>query len=296
MTLAFLACVERGHLEGQAMLLCRSIRRYGGRFRDAPIHTFQPRIGHDLVPETRRILDELGVVHCTEHLNGHFPDHPVVNKVFACARAEELLDADVLVFLDSDTVIIGEPAALDLARGIDVALRPAYSVGLNSSGPGHPMDAYWQGVYQHFGIEDQRYVETELGTITRAFFSAGLMAVRRQAGFFGRWKSIFLQLVASGRLPESGISRADEIALAVAALQAMDRVEVLDGRYNYLIFRRARLAPPWDRAHLEDLVHVHYRRSFSEDGFLRRLSPPLDPHSGVLRWLEQYLPLAAPER
>ena len=45
MSLAFLACVERGRLESQAVLLCNSIRRNAGRFADAAIHTFQPRQG-----------------------------------------------------------------------------------------------------------------------------------------------------------------------------------------------------------------------------------------------------------
>jgi hypothetical protein len=296
MRLAFIACVERGHLEAQTILLCRSIRRFGGGFRDAAIHTFEPRIGHAIAPATRRVLEELGVVHHVDVLNRSFVDQPVVNKVFACARAEESLDEEVLVFLDSDTVVIGEPDALDLPSGIDVALRPAYSAGLNSSGPGHPMDAYWRGVYEFFGIDNARYVETELGTITRAYYSAGLIAARREAGFFGRWRSIFLELVCIDRLPESGISRADEIALAVAALEAKDRVRSLDGGYNYLIFRRAQLAAPWDRAQLEAVVHVHYRGAFAEPGFLRSLCPPLDANSAVLNWLEQHLPLAATVR
>src|SRR5439155_21712611 len=59
MGLAFLACVERGPLEEQTTLLCRSIRRYGGRFRAAPIYAFQPRAGHDIAPETRRTLEAL---------------------------------------------------------------------------------------------------------------------------------------------------------------------------------------------------------------------------------------------
>jgi hypothetical protein len=291
MSVAIIACVERGPLESQTILLCRSIRRFGGRFRDAPIFTYQPRIGHDISPTTRAVLDELGVVHRTEVVNHSFVHYPVGNKIFACARAEETLNEEILVFLDSDTILTGEPAEFDLARDLDAAVRPAHSVGHNSSGPGHPMDAYWLSVYQLFGIEDQRYVETELGTITRAYFSAGLIVVRREAGLLGRWKSSFEKLVDSGCLPMSGISRADEVALAVTLVSTMERVKILDGRYNYLIFKRAQLLPPWDRAQLEDLIHVHYRKTFTDGGFLRHLDPPLDPGSKVLRWLEQYLPL-----
>jgi hypothetical protein len=296
MSLAFLACIERGPLEAQTALLCRSIRRYGGRFRDAPIHVFQPRAGHDIATATARVLDELGVVVRTEVLNVDFAHYPVGNKVFACARAEATLDEDMLVFLDSDTIFTAEPAEFDFGGDCDcdAAIRPAHSVGHNCSGPGHPMDPYWRRVYDLLGIEDECYVETELGTITRAYFSAGLIAVRRRAGLFARWRSDFLGLTAAGCLPASGIARADEISLAATMLRAMDRVKILDGRYNYLIFKRGELPPPWDGAQLEDLVHVHYRRKFAEPGFLDRLRPPIREDSAVRRWLEPFLPLTNP--
>jgi hypothetical protein len=291
MSVAFLACVERGPLEAQTVLLCRSIRQFGGRFRDAAIHAFQPRAGHDIAPTTAKRLDELGVMLHTEVLNRAFAHYPVGNKIFACTLAEASLDAEVLIFVDSDTVFTAEPAEFDLEAGVDAAVRPAHSVGHNCSGPGHPMDPYWRRVYDLLGIEDERYVETELGTITRAYFSAGLVAVRRRAGLFGRWHADFLDLTAAGCLPETGIARADEIALAATMLRTMDRVKLLDSRYNYLIFKRSQLLPPWDRVQLEDLVHIHYRRKFAEDGFLDRLSPPLREDSAVRRWLEPFLPL-----
>ena len=294
MGLAFLACIERGILEEQTLLLCRSIRRFGGRYRDEPIYAIQPRAGHEVSATTADELTRLGVRHRCEILNRDFVDYPVGNKIFACAWAEEVLDADVLVFLDSDTIFTGEPEALDLADGFDAAIRPAHSVGHNSSGPGHPMDPYWKRVYDLLGVVEEHYVETELGTSTRAYFSAGLIAVRRRAGLFRRWKSDFLKLTEENCLPESGIARADEIALAATMLRAMGRVKLLDGRYNYLIFKRAQLVSPWDRAQLEDLIHVHYRRTFSEDGFLRRLRPPLRPDSEVLAWIDEFLPLNAP--
>jgi hypothetical protein len=292
MGLAFLACVERGPLEAQTVLLARSIRRFGGRFRADPIHAIQPRAGEAIARSTRVALAGLGVDLHSEVLNRDFVSYSVGNKIFASAWAEEALGHDVLVFLDSDTIFTGEPDELDLAGGIDAALRPAHSVGHNSSGPGHPMDPYWRRVYDLFGITDERYVETELGTITRAYFSAGLIAVRRQAGLFRQWKRDFHALTAADCLPESGIARADEIALAVTMLRVMDRVSLLDARYNYLIFKRAQLLPPWDRVPLERLVHVHYRRAFSEPGFLRRVQPPLLPDSDVLAWLESYVPLS----
>src|SRR5206468_1581120 len=51
-SLAFVACVEQGSLEEKARLLVRSIRRFAGAHREAPIHTFAPRAGRGIGEET----------------------------------------------------------------------------------------------------------------------------------------------------------------------------------------------------------------------------------------------------
>jgi len=290
-SLAFLLCVEGGRLEEEALLLCRSIRRYGGLYRGACIHTFQPRRGHGIGAATRTALEELGAVHHTEVLNDALPALGTLNKVFVCARAEEVLSEDVLVFLDSDTVLVGEPRDLDLPAGIDGAVRPAESVALNSSGPDDPRDDYWRELDRFLGIADIPCVETELGNRVRAFFSAGLVAVRRSAGLFRSWLSDFWRLVRRPHVPEGCMHRMDEVALAATLIRVFDRVRVLDGRYNYLIYRRSRMPAPWREAGLESLVHLHYRQCFHAPGYLRTLDPPFDPAGATFQWLERQLPL-----
>jgi hypothetical protein len=292
MTIAFIACLERGSLEEQTILLCRSIRRFAGRYRDAPIYTFQPREGAEISPQTLAVLEQLGVSHSTERLNREFKESGYVNKIMVSARAEEVLKEEVLVFVDSDTIMTGEPLELDLPMRCDVALRPAESGFLNSTGPAHPMDSYWQKLYGICGLTNEPYVTTELGNRVRAYFSSGLIAVRRSAGLFTQWKSDFLRLIEAGHIPEeTGINRMDEVALAATCTRVFDRVKLLDGRYNYLIYRRDRMVSPWREAQLEDLVHVHYRHCLQRPGYLQQVQPPLDPTREVMRWLDQYLPL-----
>ena len=289
---AFLACVERGRLEQEAVLLCRSIRRYAGRHRDAPIHTFAPRLGMDVTAATRDQLAMLNVVHHELPLNTSLPDYGMANKVFSCAWAEEHLDADVLVFLDSDTVMIGEPSALVLPADVSAAVRPADSVPMNSTGPGHPMEPYWMDVYKFCGIETEPYVRTELGRWVRAYFSAGLVAVRRDRGLFQCWRDNLLSLVAANLLPRApGIARMDEVSLVATLIPEFSRLRCLCDRYNYLIYRRSRLEAPWRNAELEHIVHVHYRGSFNNAQFFSRLEPPIAPDSPIRHWLEQFMPL-----
>jgi hypothetical protein len=290
-SLAFLLCVEGGRLEEEARLLCRSIRRYGGCYGGAAIHTFAPRRGRAVGAETRAALRDLGAVHHTEVLNDALPDLGTLNKVFVCARAEEILAEDVLVFLDSDTVLVGEPLELDLPDGVDGAVRPAESEALNSRGPDDPRDGYWRELYRQLDLPGRPFVETELGNRARAFFSAGLVAVRRSAGLFRSWLSDFWRLVRRPHVPPGCMHRMDEVALAATLVRVFDRVRVLDGRYNYLVYRRSRMPSPWREAGLEDLVHLHYRQCFHAPGYLRSLDPPFDPASETLQWLERQLPL-----
>jgi hypothetical protein len=292
MTVAFMACVERGTLEQQALLLCRSLRRYGGRYARAPFYTFSPRRGVGPGGRTLAALAALGAEHSDEELNREYGDYGYGNKIFASAWAEEHLREEVLVFLDSDTVMTGEPSELDLPDGIDAAARPADSTFMNSTGPADPLDAYWMKVYDLFKLNREPFVETELGRRVRAYFSSGLVAVRRNAGLFRQWREDFLRLVEADCIPEvAGMSRMDEVSLAVTLVRAFERVRILDGRYNYLIFKRPQLTPHWRDAQLEELVHVHYRRCFQQPGYLRAVEPPLEPASEIVRWLEQYLPL-----
>ena len=288
--LAFLACVERGKLEAQTILLCRSIRRFGGAYRDAPIYAFQPRRGRDAGEPTLAALHGLGVVHVSEILNHDFPEYGTFNKVFVCAYAERVLDEPILVFLDSDTVVIAEPTDLDLPPETDLAIRPADSTRLNSRGPIDPIDAYWQRVFHDRALSDVPFVDTELGRRVRAYFSSGLIAVRREAGVFGEWAEDFRRLMDGGIVPENAIERMDEIALVPTVVRRYARSALLDTRYNYLIYKRAILIPPLHLLQLKQLVHIHYRFAFSEPNFLRSVKPPLNTSCPILQWLERYLP------
>jgi hypothetical protein len=275
-------------------LLVRSIRTFAGRYRDAPIHTFSPRANIRISEFAREALAGLGVIHHDDPLNVEFADYPIGNKVFVCDHAEATLAEEVLVFLDSDTIMVGEPVDLDLRRteGVNVALRPAYSRDLNSTGPGDPRDAYWQGLHRFLKIEAEPYVLNELDERVRGYFSSGLVAARREAGVFARWKADFLTLVRAGLLPRPGeIGRMDEVALACTLARDFDRVRVLGGRYNYLIYKRPRLPLPFRNLPLGDLIHIHYRYWFQRPNFLEDIRPSIPADDRVVRWLAPFLPL-----
>ncbi|HEX2224330.1 MAG TPA: hypothetical protein VHN15_08995, partial [Thermoanaerobaculia bacterium] len=102
--IAFLICVEANRLEPQAFLLCESIRRFGGRYRRAPILAVSPRPHLALGPEARARLDLLGVTYVAEPLNDTGSPYGAINRIVAGAWAEEVSPRPYLVLLDTDTV------------------------------------------------------------------------------------------------------------------------------------------------------------------------------------------------
>jgi lipopolysaccharide biosynthesis glycosyltransferase len=298
MNTAFIACVEQGYLEDQVKLLCRSIRHYGGRYRDCPIYTFQPREGTEISPETLATLKDLNVTHITETLNSVYSSYPIGNKIFVCAWAERYLTEEILVFLDSDTMLCNEPDAFDLPSHVIAAVRPVDKKGQGSAGERDSNDSYWQRLYEICGVQARPFVRTTIKQDEiRAYFNAGLIVGRRSAGVFQQWKANFLKLMEASHIPTRGeknkvkLNNMDQLSLAAILSDMMPAVTLLDERYNYPLPLRAASKAKLSTAQLSDLVHIHYHRWFRKPNFLHLVRPPLDPNDEIFTWLEPQLPL-----
>jgi hypothetical protein len=291
-SVSFVACAEAGYLEAQVVLLCRSIRAHAGAHADAPVHVFSPRAGRGIGRDTEAALRELGVEHHDEPLNVHHADRPTVNKVVVSAWAEANLTTDTVVFVDSDSVFLREPAELDLDIGVAAALRPVDTKNVGSSGRFDRNDRYWRRMNQLCGATQSRFVETTAeDQRIRAYFNAGLVAARRDSGFLGDWQRCLDLILSADLLPPDGRwTFVDQLALAAAAARH-DQIEVLSASYNYPLPKRSVLAPPWDTVPLDDLVHLHYHRWFAKPAFLSLLDPPVDVDGPAARWLAPHLPL-----
>ena len=110
----FVACIEGGVLEAQALLLFESIRHYAGRFRDCAIYALSPRSGHAISENARGKLDELRVTYIDRILNTECSEYGSANRVAAAAYIEKSHPHEILVILDSDTLFLREPDAIAL--------------------------------------------------------------------------------------------------------------------------------------------------------------------------------------
>jgi hypothetical protein len=259
----FVICTERGRLERLSILFARSLRRWGGSLRDAPVLSVQPRRGLAVSRRTAAKLAAMGVDHRSVILNKDYRDVPFANKALTAAYAEGAMDADCLVFADSDQMVLGEPCAFLLPDACDVMARPVDHKGAGAEGPDDPNYPYWEKLYRLAGVSRREYVETLVDRRRiLGYWQGGLVGVRRQAGVFSRWSRVFRAAIDGGAKPSQGVFYVEQSALSSAMLAASGDILPLPPAYNYPIHAHARLPEAMRITRLRDLVTIHYHRLF----------------------------------
>ena len=281
-TACFVLCIENNAIREQALLLCRSIRQFAGRYNDAPILAYAPRPGLGIDAATRRALEALDVEYVDAPLNTTCREYPPANRVFAGAHAEHHSDADFLLVCDSDTVWLDEP---ELPLRADAAVRPVDAKGSASGGPGDRFEPYWARLAQLGGISLDRlpFLRSTIGNERiRASYNGGFTIVRRRMGMLTRCAELFAASIVAQMRPYIGsgigivastgsVGRegseywgSSQAALALAIWATTKRVVHYPDCYNvplHLFASGGDIDPRWlARAP----VHLHYHWMFDE--------------------------------
>jgi hypothetical protein len=279
-TLGFVLCIENNGIRDQALLLCESIRRYGGRYRNGPIVAFAPRPGLGVDAETRARLVDLAVEYVDEPLNTMCLTYAPANRVFAGAYAERHSRSEFLAVLDSDTVWLDEP---ELPENADVGVRVVDVKGSATRGPDDPFEAYWTRMADIAGIGLERLPivhSTVAQERIRASYNAGLTVGRRSTGIFSRCAELFSASLDAGMRPYQGTGHivhastgdvgeagseywgSSQAAMTLAIWSSTDRVLHYPDHYNvpmHLIAADGDIDPRWLQHYP---VHLHYHWMF----------------------------------
>jgi hypothetical protein len=293
-SVAFVACLEAGPMETQVRWLLESLRRWGGTLAEAEFFAVTPRRGLPLADDTERALDRLRARTLrfpAPHAYGWWGP---MNKPAALAAAEQETDADVIVWLDSDTLVLGEPLEVALEAGIDFAAHPASRVlDIGTDGEdGH--EAYWRTVLAAHGIHPDRYSwipgSRQEGGRMRMYWQSGVFAYRR-ATRLGR---IMLdrsvrQMEARIASRDSGIYFHEQTALGIAVHAERLRHAILGENHNRPLNK---LVPAgendWPVAETRIL---HYFGSAWPDAFPWMVSSLEAGRPDVAAWLREQGPL-----
>jgi uncharacterized coiled-coil protein SlyX len=317
--LAFVACIETGVLERQALLLFESIRAYAGDFADCPIYALAPRAGLGVGRATRNRLDALKVDYIDTVLNTECVEYGSTNRVVAAAHIEDTTKHEILVVLDSDTLVLREPGAFRLPRDVDVAVRPVDYKGICTGGPQDPYDAYWRKLCEicGAGYDEIPWIQSYVDDVrVKASYNGGLVVVRRDRGILRRWSEFFLASVRAGlrpradavafrsstgavAAPASRMWGSNQAALSLALWSTKTitrRVLTLEPTYNYPLHAHEALGGRRARD-FNRLVHVHYHWLFEPDAIADAwiTSPASTLAPEKLAWLRARTPLRAVE-
>ena len=301
--IAFVMCTEAGGLEQESLLMVESVRRFAGAMKDTPIYSYQVREGKDVSPLTIAKLKSLGVEHQKVVLNIKYPDYPLANKPLLGAYVEANLDAEIIVFLDSDLVFFGEPQEFYLPESYEVGIRPEHEKMIGSTGQDDPNDDYWQHLYSLAGVERSLYVTTTVDRYKiRAFWNSGVVAVRRKGGIFTAWKETFERLVEPGIKVNQANFYYEQSSLSATISALRPKIWNFSPGYNYPIHAHNNLIESERKNSLTEIVCVHdhfYRQRewYRERIWVKTLKRlhNFQRNSAEYRWFYQYLARTNPK-
>ena len=234
--------------ERESLLLARSLRMFAGELANHPLWLMVPQNLEQITASTWQALDRLDV-----HVNRfEVPEEalrfPFGGKVYAAAAAESLAssEADILFWMDSDTVFAGEPAELVLKENVDLGYRPVMLKNVSSLYD-EPLNAFWSFIFGRCDtpVNDLFPMITTVDEARiRPHFNAGILSVRPKAGLLHTWRDNFERLYLQPELilfyQENILYRTfvHQAILAATLLAGLkeDEMQDLGARFNYPMF------------------------------------------------------------
>lgn len=273
-SIAFVICTEKGYLERMSVLFAKSLRTFGGKLKDVPIYSYAPRIGHNISSWASKQFDALGVIHQHIPLNQEFRHYAISNKVFALSHAEATLDYDILVFADSDKLVLSEPTALLLPPQYDIALTPVGSKGIGIRDKNDTEYEYWQRIYEVCKVDTITYVKTTIDLQQiQGYWNSGLIAARPKKMIFSQWEINLLKILRNKIYPKNGLYFTEQSTFSATVMGTKARIFDLPKNYNYSIHRQDSLSASQKIEKLADIVTVHYHDMFRTVGKYSDSSP-----------------------
>ncbi len=309
---AFVCCIEGNAIEPQALMLCESIRRFGGVYAEAQVVAVNPRPQLPISAAAERRLGELRVNYVTEPLNRTGSPYLPINRIVAGSWAESNLHREYVVVLDSDMLFVRPPAFVQAGAGV----RPVDVKGSTSQGPRDPLDAYWSAMCRIGGLSVDALPyrrATVDGAHVRASYNGGFCVVRRSLGILRETHRVFEESRLRDLRPlrGTGVSvyastghvgvessewwGSSQAALSVAIHARARDVRLYDERYNVPVHLLVDGSPAEVRWPSDEvvLVHYHWLCEPQRRAELRRRLGVLGVDADVLRWLSASESVAA---
>lgn len=285
--------VESGGLEAQAVRMVESLRRWGGKFANVPVLAVTPRFGSPLSRKTYQVFDKFHVEHIRYRYNSKYSWFPYLNKPLSVVAAAEHSNAEQIVYLDADLLIVGEPDKLVLNPGEDFLACTTDKMG-GTTGAEDSTEPYWKELCHVVGIdiEDLPWVMTEMeGERVRLYWNGGVFAFRRSTGFAEQYLQATVKALESQiNSRVCGIFFHEQISMALAVAKMGIPWRALPFSHNYEM--SSDLHDQWyNEEKLKAARIVHYHDSMWSEFWPTFLQCIRATHPPVADWLETLGPM-----
>ena len=291
--ITFVCCVESGSLEAQTLRMVESLRRWGGKFANAPLVAVTPRLGPPLARKTLKTFERFNVEYLPFQAKSRYSWFKYVNKPYALVAAEERSTSEFIGWLDSDLLFLGEPDKLMLNDGEDfVACASDKNIG--TSGPGDPFDPYWKEICQIVGIdiEDLPWITTQMeGKRIRLYWNSGVFVYRRKTAFGKHHLETSIQLLDARLVNQNaGIFFTDQVALGLAMVKMGLSWRDLPFSHNYTM--SSLIHSEWyNREQHQEARILHYHDCMWPPFWPEFIKCMGDTHKDVADWLTSLGPM-----
>ncbi len=266
-------CTEKGYLESMSKLLIASLREFGGRFRDVPIFSYQPRKKFKISSDTISFFEKNNVEYIDIELNQKFPKYPLANKPLACAHREMHTDADTLVFLDTDVFFLNEPSEFIKFESADVILRPVDGKNIGTQNSGDKNAIYWNNLYKLLNVKSHKNIRT---TVTNEdiweYYNSGHIVTLTKNNLFNTWRKNFEKVMDAGIRPDHGLFFVEQSVLSATVSQMELGVKHFSKEYNYPLHRDNKIRnKKYVVSNFDSLVSIHYHKMFQNKNRVGRV-------------------------
>jgi hypothetical protein len=277
-----------------------SVRKFAGRFRDAPVWIYIPEGSTE---KYKKILEKISALHA-EITESSAPDaaqeYYFSRKVFAAAEAEAKAanTTEILAWLDEDTIILKEPNDFFLPKEKSLGYRPVMHQNIGSL-YSEPPDVFWSRVYKNLSIPESALfsmVTPADQKTLRPYFNAGLLVLRPERGILRKWPENFKKLYEDPVFAE--MCQKDvykriflhQTALVGAILNTLKKEEMLEfsPNYNYPLFFHEKFEATRKFGDISEAITTRYDIYFRDPspGWSERLKGPEE----IISWLKEKFP------
>ena len=282
--LIFAFMAAPGRSESQALVLADSVRTFAGEFSNSPIWILIPETEESISEKTREELASLNARLVPFGIDPAAREFPFAAKVFASAAAESLArgQTDLLVWMDSGSIVINAPKGLLLENGKNLGYRPVDHT-LIGSPYDEPIDSFWELIYRKCHVpQDRLFPMTAVvdENRIRPYFNAGLLVVRPERGLLQLWRDNFDRLYREACFEElyqrevlyKIFIHQAVLAGTILASTGQQELQELGHLINYPLHMHAEYPAGRRPAYMDELVTCRYEAFFQKPDWRKTIA------------------------